>query len=57
MYTFDEVRKVFARCKTMEDLERACDGFLLIISDGDLSNSLENYIRIQSHVKFRQLNS
>ena len=55
MYSFNEVRIVFARCRTMDELEKACDGFLLIIKDGDFSEGLEKYTRMQSHVRFRQL--
>lgn len=55
MYTFNEVRQIFARCRTYLELEKACDGFLIIIADGDFSAGLEQYTRIQAHVRFRQL--
>jgi hypothetical protein len=55
MYSLNEIRMVFTRCKDYIELEKACDAFLLIISDGDLSATAEKYTRLQAHVRFRQL--
>jgi hypothetical protein len=55
MYTFDEVRTVFARCRNYLELEKVCDALLIIIEDGDFSEGLEKYTRLQAHVRFRQL--
>lgn len=55
MYSFNEIRVVFARCKDGLELEKACDALLLIIHDGDFSEKLEKYTRLQAHVRFRQL--
>lgn len=55
MYSFNEVRLVFARCTDYLELERACDALLIIINDGDFSKELANYTRLQAHVRFRQL--
>jgi hypothetical protein len=55
MYTFNEIRIIIARCKDFIELEKVCIGFQLIIKDGDLSKELEEYTRMQSLVRFRQL--
>jgi hypothetical protein len=55
MYTFNEIRIIFARCKDYIELEKVCLGFQLIIEDGDLPQELERYTRMQSLVRFRQL--
>lgn len=55
MYSFNEVRQIFARCKDYLELEKACDALLLVIHDGDFSEGLEKYTRLQAHVRFRQL--
>jgi hypothetical protein len=55
MYTFNEIRIIFARCKDYVELEKVCLGFQLIIEDGDLPQELERYTRMQSLVRFRQL--
>jgi hypothetical protein len=54
MYTFNEIRIIFARCKDEAELEKVCDCFLQIIKDGDLKGK-EDYARTQAHVRFRQL--
>lgn len=55
MYSLNEIRLVFARCKDYLELEKACDAFLFIIQDGDFSDTAETYTRLQAHVRFRQL--
>ena len=55
MYSFNEIRIIFARCKDFVELEKVCLGFQLIIKDGDLSKEQEQYTRMQSLVRFRQL--
>jgi hypothetical protein len=55
MYSLNEIRMVFARCKDSNELEKACDGFLLIINDGDLPEASVRYAKLQAHVRFRQL--
>lgn len=55
MYTFNEIRLIFARCKDYIELEKVCNGFQLIIKDGDLPQELERYTRMQSLIRFRQL--
>jgi hypothetical protein len=55
MYTFDDIRTVFARCRNYLELEKASAAFLMIIDDGDFSSGMEKYTRLQAHVRFRQL--
>jgi hypothetical protein len=55
MYSFNEVRLVFARCRNFPELEKACDALLFVINDGGFSEGLEKYTRVQAHVRFRQL--
>lgn len=55
MYTLNEIRTVFARCKDHSELEKACGAFLLIIEDGDFSEVAMDYTKRQAHVRFRQL--
>jgi len=55
MYTFNEVRQIFARCRNYLELEKASAALLMIINDGDFSEGLEKYTRLQAHVRFRQL--
>jgi hypothetical protein len=55
MYTFNEIRLIFARCRDFAELEKVCAGFLLVVSDGDLTEAQERYARTQSLVRFRQL--
>jgi hypothetical protein len=55
MYTLNEIRTIFARCKDYLELERACAAFLLIIEDGGFSEVAMDYTKRQAHVRFRQL--
>jgi hypothetical protein len=40
----------------MPELEQACDALLVVIQDGDFDKKKIEYIRLQSTIKFRQLN-
>jgi hypothetical protein len=55
MYTFNDIRIIFARCKDHKELEKVSAAFLLVIEDGGLTVSGEEYTRTQAHVRFRQL--
>jgi hypothetical protein len=55
MYCYNEIRVVFANCRNDIELEKICDALLMIIDDGDFSEGLEKYTRLQAHVRFRQL--
>ena len=55
MYSFSEIALIFLRCKTMEELEKACDALLLVIQDGDLPKAKRDFAKRQSQIKFRQL--
>jgi hypothetical protein len=55
MYTFNEIRIIFARCKDNIELEKVSAAFLLVIKDGGMTISGEKYARTQAHVRFRQL--
>ncbi|MDR6844481.1 hypothetical protein J2W95_001172 [Flavobacterium granuli] len=55
MYTFNEIRLIFTRCRDFAELEKVCEGFLLIVNDGGLTVEQERYARTQSLVRFRQL--
>lgn len=55
MYTFNEIRVIFKRCRDFAELEKVCAGFLLIVHDGGLTEEQERYARTQSLVRFRQL--
>ena len=55
MYSFNEIGLIFLRCKTMEELEKACDALLLVIQDGDLPKAKRDFAKRQSQIKFRQL--
>jgi hypothetical protein len=55
MYSFNEIRQIFARCVNYAELEKASAAFLIVIEDGGLSKKLEEYARFQAHVRFRQL--
>lgn len=55
MYTLNEIRLIFLRCKDYEELEKACDGFVSIIQDGDLNETEMQFTKMQAHVRFRQL--
>jgi hypothetical protein len=46
---------IFARCKDHKELEKVSAAFLLVIEDGGLTVSGEEYTRTQAHVRFRQL--
>lgn len=43
------------RCKTLEELEKACDALLDVIQDGDLPDDKRDFAKRQSQIKFRQL--
>lgn len=55
MYTMREIQVVFARCKDYEELSKACAAFLLVQQDGGFSDVEEQFLRLQSTIRFRQL--
>ncbi|WP_413998686.1 hypothetical protein ACMDB5_12995 [Flavobacterium sp. W1B] len=55
MYSMNQIRQIFSRCKDYFELEKACDGLLMIIEDGDLTEDLTLYAKHQANVRFRQL--
>ncbi|MCB6097685.1 hypothetical protein [Flavobacterium psychrophilum] len=55
MYSINETRLIFARCKDYIELEKICDAFLLIIYDNNFSQKKLDYIKLQAKIRFRQL--
>jgi hypothetical protein len=55
MYSFPELAIIFNRCKTIKELEKACDALAPVIQDGDLSDDKIKFAKKRSIIKYRQL--
>lgn len=55
MYSFLEIDFVFKNCLNWDELERACNCFLSVMIDGDLTNEQRLYIAEKSNESFRQI--
>lgn len=55
MYSFLEIDFVFKNCLNWDELERACNCFLSVMIDGDLTNEQRLYIAEKSNERFRQI--
>lgn len=55
MYSIREIKKIIDSCKNYTELTKACDGFQAIIKDGGVSDSILNFLRIQSISRFKEL--
>lgn len=55
MYSYYEIRKIFARCKDYFELEKAARAFIMIIEDGGMCEKQIDFTHHEIHVRFRQL--
>jgi hypothetical protein len=55
MYCFLEIETIFRNCLNWEELERACNCFLSVMIDGDLTNEHRLFIAEKSNERFRQI--
>lgn len=55
MYSFLEIEAIFRNCANWEDLENACNCFLWVMADGDLSPTMRIFIAEQSQNRFREI--
>ena len=55
MYSFHEIRQIFARCKDWPELEKAAQAFIMVIEDGDMNEQEMAFTRKEVHIRFRQL--
>ncbi|MBX9886658.1 MAG: hypothetical protein K2Y30_01835 [Flavobacteriaceae bacterium] len=55
MYSYHEIRKIFARCKDWLELEKAAQAFIMVIEDGDMNEQQMAFTRKEVDIRFRQL--
>lgn len=55
MYSFLEIEFIFRNCLNWEDLERACNSFLTVMIDGDLTNDQRLFVAEKSQERYRQI--
>ena len=55
MYSYLEIEAIFRNCANWEDLENACNCFLWVMTDGDLSPTMRIFIAEQSQTRFREI--
>jgi hypothetical protein len=57
MYSFLDITLIFLGCKNWNDLERACEAFMLVLKDGEMPPEIQCFILEQSQIRFRELES
>lgn len=53
MYSLLEITLIFLGCRNWDDLERACEAFMFVMKDGEMSPEIQCYILEQSQERFR----
>jgi hypothetical protein len=56
-YSCYEIRKIFAHCNTVFEVFKACEAFEVIIKDGDMTTERERFLKRESIVRSRQIQS
>jgi hypothetical protein len=56
MYTYKEIYLIFSRCKSNEELEKICDGFIVLVKQGALCDALAMMVGQLSHHQFVKIN-
>ena len=55
MYSFLEIEAICKACINWDELERACQAFLWVISDRDLTYAQQLFLSEQTTKRFREI--